>query len=84
MPLVSGTLNMTKKNDAAANSAYMTYVSGNEAAAMTGKLKVMAKLAIHWAAAAKPKARARILEGKISPSSTAGRRRRWSRLRSRR
>ena len=56
MPLVSGTLNMTKKNDAAANSAYMAYVRGSEAAAMTGKLRVMAKLAIHCAAAARPRA----------------------------
>src|SRR6478736_3021471 len=70
MPLVSGTLNMTKKNDAAANSAYMAYVSGREAAAITGKLRVMAKLAIHCAAAARPRARARIRDGKISPSST--------------
>src|SRR6478609_35877 len=70
MPLVSGTLNMTKKNDAAANSAYIAYVSGREAAAMTGKLRVMAKLAIHCAAAARPRARARIRDGKISPSST--------------
>ena len=61
---------MTKKNDAAANSAYMAYVSGREAAAMTGKLRVMAKLAIHCAAAARPRARARIRDGKISPSST--------------
>src|SRR5512133_2544437 len=37
---------------------------------MAGKLRVMAKLAIHWAAAARPRARARIRDGKISPSST--------------
>ena len=54
IPLVSGTLNMTKKNDAAANSAYMAYVSGSEPAAITGKLSVMAKLATHCAAAARP------------------------------
>src|SRR6476661_5716365 len=70
MPLVSGTLNMTKKKDAAANMAYMAYVSGRDADAMTGKLRVIAKLATHCAAAARPSARARIRDGKISPRST--------------
>ena len=70
MPFVSGTLNITKKNDAAANAAYKAYVRGSEPAAMMGKLSVMAKLAIHCAAAASPSARARMRDGKISPSST--------------
>jgi hypothetical protein len=70
IPFVSGTLNITKKKDAAANSAYMAYVSGSEPAAITGKLSVMAKFATHCAAAARPSARARIRDGKISPRST--------------